>query len=170
MKHKIIVGFTVKQILNILVKLSKYNTPLLALFNKSVAPKHPSRKDKTQRIKTSVRNTQNTKPNRILQQTLNRTLGGRLLPKILLFRRRHTLLMSTLSRVSPSLLPAWMGRPMALLNTDAVDAGARRRKVNKDPMSSGLFCSGVPVRHHLCLADRATHACRWCGKRHDRGE
>lgn len=100
-------------------------------------------------------------PKRITSQGRGQhTLGGSLSPIILFVRRRQTLRISTLRRAKPFSSPDRMGRPMARSKTMASEAGARRRKVNSEPISAGLFCRGVPVKHHRCCEDSAMHACQ----------
>lgn len=79
-------------------------------------------------------------------------------PRIAFVLLKHTLFIRTLRRARPDSIPDRIGLPMALVKTPAFDAGAKRRNEKRAPMSSGLFCRGVPVRHHRYRAERAKHA------------
>ena len=86
------------------------------------------------------------------------TLGGSLLSRIPLVLLRHTLFINTRRRARPDSKPERMGLAIALVKTPVLDTGASRRNENRAPMSSGLFWSGVPVRHQRCRVESAKHA------------
>lgn len=61
----------------------------------------------------------------------------------------------------PSKFPAFKGSTMDLLNVFLSSKGERRRNFMSDSISSSLFCTGVPVKHQRCLADKENTARNW---------
>lgn len=91
---------------------------------------------------------------------LQSTFGGSLSANKSFTRRRQTLRIKTRKSVRPLSSPDLTGLPIALVKTWGSETGESPRKANSAPMSSGLFCRGVPVMHHLWADDNATHACK----------
>lgn len=58
--------------------------------------------------------------------------------------------------------PFFTSDEIRALNTCQLSSGRARRNWNKLNSSSTLFCIGVPVKHHLYLALRATAALAVC--------